>query len=120
MGANGGYKDNAEYISQLKAMIAYHGNGKYIVIKPYWGYYTGLEEAFGNHLLDFKKLSQENGIAYEKLTPTEADNKAVSRNEVPASLHYENDPSNVHLNEYGYHFLAYCVYEKGKALGYFK
>ena len=120
MGANGGYSDNAEYISQLKSMIAYHGNDKYIVIKPYWGNYTGLEEAFGKHLLDFKKLAQENGIAYEKLTPTEEDNKAISKNQVPASLHYNNDVSNIHLNQYGYHFLAHCVYEKGKALGYFK
>ena len=120
MGANDSSISNAEYISYIKAMIAHHGNDKYIVIKPYWGNYSGLEEAFGNHLVDFKKLSQENGLAYEKLTPTEADNKAVIKNQVPASLHYNNDPSNVHLNQYGYHFLAHCVYEKGKALGYFK
>lgn len=120
IGANGGYSNVADYISQLKAMIAHHGNDKYIVIKPYWTDMSGLEEAFGNHLIDFKKLSQQNGIAFEGLTPTEEDNKAAVRNQVPASLHYQNDASNVHLNKYGYHFLAHCIYEKGKALGYFK
>ena len=120
MGANGGYSNTADYIAQVKAMIAYHGNDKYIIVKPYWTEMSGLEEAFGNHLVDFKKLSQQSGIAFEGLTPTEDDNKATVRNQVPASLHLNNDAANVHLNKYGYHFLAHCIYEKGKALGYFK
>ena len=101
-------------------MIAHHGNDKYIIVKPYWGNVMGLEANFGNHIVDFKSSAIQNGLAFEGLTPTEEDTRAYSRDEVPASLHYENNAGDVHLNQYGYHFLAHCIYEKGKELGYFK
>lgn len=118
MGANGGYKSSdAEYIAQLKAMIKHHGNDKYLIIKPYWGNIKGLEE-FGDHLIDFSILAAAEGLTYEGLTPTEEDIKACNANKIPASLRYNNEPNNSHLNAYGYHFLAHCIHEKGKTLGY--
>lgn len=119
MGANGGYTNDSDYISQLKSMVEHHGNDKYIIVKPYWSNVAGLESAFGNHILDFKSLALQNGLEFEGLTPTENDKEAYSKNEIPASLHNENNASDVHLNQYGYHFLAHCIYEKGKELGYF-
>ncbi len=119
MGANGGYEGSAsKYIEQLKAMIAHHGNDKYIIVKPYWTTIGGLEDAFGDHVLDFQSLAVTEGLAYEGLTPTAADKTALSKNSIPPSLRYQNEAGNVHLNEYGYHFLAHCIHEKGKTLGY--
>lgn len=118
MGANGGYANDAEYISQVKAMIKHHGNDKYLIIKPYWDNISGLEAEFGDHVVDFPKLAAENGLAFEGLTPTDADTKACTQGKIPPSLRYQNEADNVHLNEYGYHFLANCIYEKGKTLGY--
>ena len=119
VGANGGYEGSATtYIEQVKAMIKHHGNDKYIIVKPYWASVAGLEEAFGDHLVDFAELAITEGLAYEGLTPTAADKTAISKKSVPASLRYNNEADNVHLNEYGYHFLAHCIHEKGKTLGY--
>ena len=121
MGANGGYNNSdAEYINQLKAMIAHHGNGKYLIIKPYWDNIGGLDDEFGDHVVDFPKLAVEKGLAFEGLTPTDADTKAIAQNKIPPSLRYQNEADNVHLNEYGYDFLANCIYEQGKTLGYWK
>ena len=119
MGANGGYEgSNATYIEQVKAMIKHHGSDKYLIVKPYWTTIAGLEEAFGNHIVDFPALAISEGLAYEGLTPTAADKTAISKKSVPPSLRYNNEADNVHLNEYGYHFLAHCIHEKGKTLGY--
>ncbi len=119
MGANGGYETNdAKYIEQVKAMIKHHGNDKYLIIKPYWTDINGLEKEFGDHVIDFTGLAISEGLEYEGLTPTSGDKTAISKKSIPPSLRYENEADNVHLNEYGYHFLAHCIYEQGKTLGY--
>ena len=121
MGANGGYNNDFEYIAQLKAMIKHHGNDKFIIIKPYWNTVEELDETFGEHILDFKKIAiEKDALAFEGLTKTEQDIKDIEANELPTSLRYQNQTGDVHLNEYGYDFLAHCVYDKGKKLGYFK
>ncbi len=120
MGANGGYSSDAEYIEQVKAMIQHHGNGKYLIIKPYWDNINGLEAEFGDHVVDFPALAVAEGLAHEGLTPTEADKAAIAKNKIPPALRYQNEADNVHLNEYGYHFLANCIYERGKTLGYWQ
>ncbi len=121
MGANGGFSTTEEFISQINSMINYHGNGKYIVIIPYWesSYDNAFASAFGSHAINFRLEAMQNGLSYEGITPTAADQNAIASYLVPASLHYNNDANNVHLNEYGYDFLAHLVYEKGKALGYY-
>lgn len=120
MGANGGYSSDAEYIEQVKAMIQHHGNGKYLIVKPYWDNINGLEAEFGDHVVDFPALAVAEGLAHEGLTPTEADKAAIAKNKIPPALRYQNEADNVHLNEYGYHFLANCIYERGKTLGYWQ
>jgi hypothetical protein len=119
MGANGGYEGNAsKYIEQIKAMIKHHGSDKYIIVKPYWTSIGTLDAEFGDHVLDFQALAVAEGLAFEGLTPTAEDKTALSKNSIPPSLRYQNEAGNVHLNEYGYHFLAHCIHEKGKTLGY--
>ena len=121
MGANGGYNNDFEYIAQLKAMIKHHSNDKFIIIKPYWNTVEELDETFGDHVVDFKKIAiEKDALGFEGLTPTEQDIKDLEANELPTSLRYLNQIGDVHLNEHGYDFLAYCVYNKGKELGYFK
>ena len=53
-------------------------------------------------------------------TKINQDIKDIEANELPTSFRYLNQTGDVHLNEYGYDFLAHCVYNKGKELGYFK
>ena len=54
------------------------------------------------------------------LTPKPEDESAIGAGNVPPALRYQNEPSNVHLNEYGYDFLAHLIYERGKELGFWK
>ncbi len=123
IGGNGGFDNDMDvYLEQLRAMIRYHGTDKYLVIVPFWDdkKYSRLPEEFGDHAIDFKAAVLEDGLAYEKLTPTPEDKAALSAGNVPPALRYNNEPTNVHLNEYGYDFLAHLIYERGKQLGFWK
>ena len=123
VGAGGGYDNTVEgYVAMVKAMIRHHGSERYLVIVPYWN--TRFDEAlareFGDRAINYREEALKNGLAAENLTATADDEAAIAKNLVPASLHRNNDVDDVHLNEYGNHFLAALVYERGKALGFFE
>lgn len=121
MGANGGFDKSAEkLVNQYKMMIDYHGSDRYIIVAPFWSadYDEALEEAFASHIVNFRKEACENGLKFEGLIPTDEDLERIELGRTPPSLCYKNKPD-VHLNEYGYHFLAHLVYEKGKELNFF-
>lgn len=104
-------------IEQYKAMIKHHGSRRYLIIIPHWR--ADLDERFvaefGNHAVNFRKAAIEYGLEYEGLTATATDNSLMSGGSVPASLCYQNK-YDIHLNEYGYHFLAHLLYERGQQL----
>lgn len=51
---------------------------------------------------------------------TGTDTSLINSGHVPASLRYGNAADQVHLNRYGYHYMATVVYEQGKTLGYWQ
>ncbi len=126
MGANDAIKDDpakiAALVERYKKAIAYTGSDNYIVIIPFSSaaYDAPFKEAFGDKALPFRELAIANGLQAEGITPTATDEKTINEGLVPASLHYRKNPKDIHLNEQGNHFLATCVYEKGKALGYWE
>ncbi len=119
MGANGGFSGANQLVEQYQAMIDHHGNDRYLIIIPYWTgeYDDAFEAAFGDHAVNFRELAVANGLDYENITPTSADNARIARNAVPASLCYNNTPD-VHLNANGYHYLAHVLYDRGTQLGF--
>ncbi len=113
------YNTSAAIIADIKAMAARHGNGKYLVIMPHWTdlHDSAFVEEFGDRAINLRMESVENGLAYECLAKTEEDDELMAKGLVPASLRYKNDKGELHLNEYGYHFLAHLVYNRGQSLG---
>lgn len=121
MGADDGFdKSPQKLIDQFKLMVNYHRSDRFIIIAPFWtkDYDEALEEAFPDHIVYFRKMACENGHEFEGLVATQEDLERISLGRTPPSLCYKNKPD-VHLNEYGYHFLAHLVYEKGKELNLF-
>ena len=119
MGANGGYGNNVNnLIEQYKAMIKHHGSDKYLIIIPHWTseYDSAFQKAFGDRAVNLRTAAIEYGLEYEGLTATETDISLMNGGKLPASLRYQNKTDDVHLNEYGYHFLAHILYERAKAL----
>lgn len=126
MGANGGWNNDIEVlIGNHRAMLERRGKGRpYLVIVPYWGgfrkdFADAFKAAFGKNAIDFRGEAIKRGLAFEGLRPTELDRREMAAGRVPPSLLYRNRPD-VHMNEYGYDFLAQLVYERGKELGYWK
>ena len=121
IGANGGFdKSSEKLIEQFKLMIDYHGSDRYIIVAPFWtsDYDKALEEAFANHIVNYRENACKWGLEFEGLVPTEEDLERIELGRTPPSLCYKNKPD-VHLNEYGYHFLAHLIFEKGKELKLF-
>ncbi len=126
MGANGGWNNDIKVlIGNYHAMLDRRGAGRpYLVIVPYWGgfrkeFADAFKTAFGRNAIDFREEAIKRGLACEGLQPTELDRREMAVGRVPPSLLYRNRPD-VHMNEYGYDFLAQLVFERGKELGYWK
>ncbi len=110
-------------VARYQKAIDYHGNDNYIAIIPFWtdAYDEAFVAAFGDKALNFREPAYTNGLQAEGLqTSGVHDTNLIAQKRIPASLRYQNKPTEIHLNEKGNHFLATCVYEKGKALGYWK
>ncbi len=110
---------DAAYIERIKKMVA-RGGERYLVVMPHWTakYDAMFKEAFGDHAISFRELAIQKGLETEGLTPTNTDLSMMAEGKFPLSLRYNNSYSEIHLNEYGYHFFAKLVYDQGKLLGY--
>ena len=124
MGANGGWNNRVEDLIELyRKMINRRGpDGAYLAIVPYWYGFTPEQEkafcrAFGSHAVLFREEAIRRGLAEEGLTPTDPDRSEMAAGRVPTSLLYQGKVD-VHMNEYGYDFLAKLVFEQGRKLGY--
>lgn len=107
-------------IEQNKRMIERHGNERYLVIIPYWSsYYTeAFIKEFGERAVDFRSLLLEYGAESQALVPTDLDLDKIKTGEIPPMFRLNNNPNDIHLNKYGYSFLAKVLYERGRELGY--
>lgn len=129
MGANDGLGNSpssaqvAALVERYQKLVDSRENDRYLIIIPYWtkSYDAAFKKAFGRHAINLRELACEKGLTVEKLTPTKTDEAMIEAGNLPASLRYNNEgAAQVHLNKYGYHFLATVVYEQGKTLGYWK
>lgn len=126
VGANDTDNDANSLLEQYKKIVAGLGEGaNYFVIIPYWGTsetWTEEDDAkfiqeFGEHAINFRKEAISNSVGYLKLSLTDEELNQMSLGVIPASLCYGNK-NNVHLNEKGYEFLAYCIWQQGIELEY--
>ena len=126
IGQNGGFKDAADLIAQLKKMITYGQTDKYIVIsfhKPNRPIPTikrmqemedSLHNEFGKHYINLRKYMVAKGIQAAGLKPTEIDNDSISHGQVPPQLLKDG----VHFTSKGYELIAKLVQKKFTELGY--
>ena len=112
----------AYLIRRIREMVEHHGHDNYLVVIPQWSskFDAAYEEAFGERAVNLRELACERGLEVEGITPTADDKTMIVGGEVPVSLRYQNNRNEVHLNKYGYHFLATILYERGQKLGYWK
>lgn len=126
MGQNGGFKDVADLIAQLTAMIKYSKSDKYIIISFHKPNHVinspermsemedSLQVAFGKHYINLRKYLIKNGLKEANITPTETDKDSIADGAVPPSLLEDR----VHFNSKGYKVLGKLVAKRFKALGY--
>lgn len=114
-------QENIDFlINENEKMIQRHGNDCWLVVIPYWdGYYSrAFVDAFGERAVDFRKELLKSGFSEEGLFPTKDDIIKMGEGLIPPSFRLNNNPNEIHLNKYGYSFLAKMLYERGKTLGF--
>ena len=119
IGANDGVGAMLSIIETYKAMIERQGCERYLIVLPHWdGSFDGLlKSTFGDNVVSFREEACERGWNLAD-TRTPEDLTMIQQGRVPACLRYLNRAEELHLNKYGYAFLAQVLYEKGAQLGY--
>lgn len=128
-----GSKDLVAKIQQI--LDAYEGpDGRYVVIGNYYRTYNGgygelgsassmssqeklMQQAFGEHYINFRKYLASDALADAGLTPTKTDTKNMQDGIVPESLVSRENKEE--LTSAGYQLLGKLVYDKFAQLGYF-
>lgn len=120
IGQNGGYIDVDDWINQIKKMIDYNGNNKYIVLgRTSQGnndisVETRFFKEFGRHYINLRKYLTEYGLSDANIIATDDDNTDISEGRVPRSLRLSS--TDVHFNSSGQKVISELVYKKGKEL----
>lgn len=140
MGANGGTSD--EVLADLYGAMTEHSvHKRHVVVgfhmahisfpsgsqRDYWTqeYRDLFTSRFGDNFLDLRTVGNENaqrlllqtGVIYDPASISEADRKAISDGDWPASFSADY-LTNVHPNSYGIKALAIMVRERMESLGY--
>lgn len=126
-GANDGFaltdEGRAAYVKCYKDMIERHGDDCYLIILPTWTHLfdEALVGAFGDKTVNLRSGKDILRVMdVMNITPKEDDWIDINQDLIPKSLSWNNNRHDVHLNEYGYYYMATMVYEKGVKLGYWK
>ena len=115
IGQNLGYADNADLVSQYKAMIDFSNCRNYIILGLTSG--TGKERAeleslmtkeFGDYYINLREYLATQGLQDAGITPTQMDIDAMQNGEVPPSLLHDH----VHFNAKGYELIGKWVYQQ--------
>lgn len=125
VGQNAGFSTVEDYISQIKAMIAYSGCERYVVVsfhKPNWvvplekmpQMEAALKAEFGRHYIALRDYLVRDGLKDAGLKPSEKDAEAVANGEVPPQLMTDG----CHFTDAGYALIAAQVAQRFKKLGY--
>jgi lysophospholipase L1-like esterase len=110
--------DPTESIPYVKAMVAKQANKNYIVMSSYRAnspvYEQAMLDEFGSHYFNTRKMLVDNGLNINGLTPTSADETAISAGLVPPSLLADA----IHPNGYGHNAIGIMLYNHFVFLGY--
>ena len=127
MGANDGLSSSEAdinlLISRYRRMVDHMKHDRYLIIVPYWNngaFIEPFKKAFGNKAIVLTEEITAEDMKAVGVTPTDTDIGMLSKNQIPQSLRYKNNPGDVHLNKYGYKLIAQCLHERGRQLGYWK
>ena len=115
MGQNIGYSNNADLVSQYKAMIDFSGSENYIIL----GLTSGTKEQraelealmtkeFGARYVNLREYLSTKGLQDAGLTATPMDIEAMQEGEVPPALLHDH----VHFNARGYELIGQIIYQQ--------
>lgn len=126
MGQNGGFSDVADLIRQLKAMIAYSGSKRFIVMsfhrpnkiintpKRMAEMEDSLSREFGEHYINLRGYLLKQGLKDAGLSATQADRDSITVGAVPPQLLKDG----IHFTKNGYRIVGKLVAKKFKQLKY--
>lgn len=124
IGQNGGFRDAAELVRQIKAMINYSRCNNYIVIsfhKPNTVIPTPkrmsemedtLAHTFGKHFINLRRHMLQYGLAEAGMTATKEDRDSIAHGNVPPQLMVDG----CHFTKQGYKIIAKLVEQKIRAM----
>lgn len=120
IGQNGGFKNTADLIRQVKAMINYSRCKYYVVVsfhKPNKVIPTpkrmcemedSLQHAFGDNFINLRQHMVKRGLQESGFTPTKEDRDSISHGMVPPQLMVDG----CHFKKEGYRIIARLVKQK--------
>ena len=120
IGQNGGFKNTADLIRQVKSMINYSRCKHYVVVsfhKPNEVIPTpkrmcemedSLQHAFGDNFINLRQHMIKRGLQESGFTPTKEDRDSISHGMVPPQLMVDG----CHFKKEGYRIIARLVKQK--------
>ena len=120
IGQNGGFKDAADLVKQVKAMIAYSRCKHYVVVsfhKPNTAMPTAermagmedtLQHAFGSRFVNLRRHMVTKGLEEAGFTATQGDKDSIRHGKVPPQLMVDG----CHFTKHGYAIIARLVKQK--------
>ncbi|MDR0682585.1 MAG: hypothetical protein LBG15_12175 [Dysgonamonadaceae bacterium] len=120
IGQNLGYANNADLVSQYKAMIRFSGSNNFVILGLTSGtkaertdLETLMTKEFGAQYINLRDYLSTQGLQDASLTPTPADIEAMAEGKTPPSLLYDH----VHFNAKGYELIGQIIYKRFLYLG---
>lgn len=120
IGQNGGFKNAADLVKQVKAMIAYSRCKNYVVVsfhKPNGvmptparmaGMEDTLQHVFGSRFINLRRHMVTSGLKEAGMTPTQEDKDSIKHGMVPPQLMVDG----THFKKEGYRIIAQLVKKK--------
>jgi hypothetical protein len=120
IGQNLGYADNADLVSQYKAMIRFSSSDKYVILGLTSGtkaeraaLETVMTKEFGAQYINLRDYLSTQGLQDAGINPTQADIEAMAEGKTPPSLLHDH----VHFNAKGYELIGRLIYKHFIYLG---
>lgn len=120
IGQNGGFRNAAELVKQVKAMIAYSRCKNYVVVSfhkpnevmPTLARMAGMEDTlqyvFGKRFINLRRYMVSHGLQEAGFTATQEDKDSIRRGMVPPQLMVDG----CHFKKEGYRIIAQLVKQK--------
>lgn len=132
VGSNDKFESDDDIIGLLERidkMIEYHGNDKYVIVSltarhafidRVLDVNASLRERYNDHYIDIRTFLVNDSLNYLNITPTDKDNEALARDDIPYSIRATMDEDENHGNPDFYRIIGELVYRKLRELEYLK